>query len=313
MTDRSIVQQGALFALAFIALLLMTFFIPFISIITIFLLPIPFILLTYRYGWKVGGVVWIITTLVSIPLLTLYSLPLSIVMGLSGVIIGAAMHGQRHPYEVLARGTIGFAVTIALLYASTQLIFDVNWTQQAETLMEESLTSTTTMLEETGVDVAPEDLEIVRNSFYDLVYLIPTSIVLLGLGLAFIAQWLSYKWLNRSEQRKHRFPPFRYFTFPNSLIWIFLLGIIMSWIYTEPTDTMYLAATNLYALPGLLLVLQGMAFVFYYAHYKNWSNTLPVLVVVAFVLFPFIITFPLRILGIFDLGFRLRQRLTGNK
>ncbi|WP_306974016.1 YybS family protein [Alkalibacillus salilacus] len=312
MTDKRIIQHAATYGLTFLGLLMVTFFVPMISVLTIILLPIPMIIFSSKYGFKPALFLWLFVLAIGM-LLTWFTLPFVLIMGLGGLMIGVAINQNQHPYEVLAKGTIAFVVTLAVVYASTQLIFNMDWVGQFEASMEESIDTTVSTVEDIGVDVSSEDLEIVREGYQELIYLLPTLMVLVGLFLAFVSQWLSYKWMNRKEKRNYKFPPFRDFSFPTSIIWFFLLGIIMSWIYTDPADTMYLAATNLYALPGLLLVLQGLSFTFYYTHYKNWNKSIPIIVVIAFVLFPFLLVFPLRMIGIIDLGLQLRKRLEGNK
>ncbi|NIK11552.1 YybS family protein [Alkalibacillus almallahensis] len=312
MTDKQIIQHAATYGLTFLALLMVTFFVPMISILTILLLPIPMIIFASKYGFKPALILWLLVLAIGM-LLTWFTIPFALIMGLGGLMIGVAIYQDQHPYEVLAKGTITFVVTLAVVYASTQMIFNMDWVGQFEAAMEESIDTTVSTVEDTGFDVSSEDLEVVREGYQELIYLLPTMMVLIGLFLAFVSQWLSHKWMNRKEKGKYKFPPFRNFSLPTSIIWVFLLGIIMSWIYTDPADTMYLAATNLYALPGLLLVLQGLSFIFYYTHYKNWNKSIPIIAVIVFVLFPYLLVFPLRMIGIIDLGLHLRKRLEGNK
>ncbi|GAA0467831.1 YybS family protein [Alkalibacillus silvisoli] len=313
MNDRKIVKDGAILGAIFILLLIMTFFIPIISLISIFLLPVPLIIFAGRYGIKPSVIVLMILSLISVILLSIFSLPLTFVMGLGGLAIGLAIYSKKEAYETWAQGTFSFAIGIATVYVLTQFIFDVNWIHELNVLIEDSLESTMTLFEQVGVQVSQEEFEVLQQSINDLMYLIPTGMVLIGLTLAFVSQWVGYKVINRLDSTQFKFPPFREFRLPASIIWIFLLGIILTWIYTDPADTMYLAAANLYALPGVLLVLQGLSFVFYFTHYKNWSRALPVMTVIIFVLFPFLLIYPLRILGIIDLGFQLRDRLSGKK
>ncbi|WP_027964564.1 YybS family protein [Halalkalibacillus halophilus] len=305
------ITEGAALSAIYLVLMLMTFYLPVINIVTIFLLPVPFIIYTSRHSLQPALVMFGTALILSLIFLSIFSVPLTLLMGIGGIAIGMAIYKNRHAYEAWAQGTLGFAVGLAILYATTQFIFDINWTEEFRVVMEDSLASTVQMFEELGVGTSEEELEGIQATLEELIYLLPTIVVMIGLVFAFLSQWASYKILNRWKSENYFFPPFREFRLPTSIIWYFLVGIILTWIYTDPGETMYLIANNLYTLPGLLLVIQGLSFVFYFTHYKKWSKALPIVTVICFALFPFLLLYPLRILGIIDLGFQLRDRLNG--
>ncbi|MGM8215796.1 YybS family protein [Bacillaceae bacterium W0354] len=310
MNQSKAITEGAIFTGVYVALLLMTLFVPFISIFSIFLLPIPFVLYSYRYGIKNSGVMFIAALLVSMIVATIFSLPTTVLMGLGGIAIGWALYEGKETYETWARGALGFSLGLGFVYAITQFVFDVNWNEQFSTMIDESLESTVNFFSQFGQGLDDKQVELLNEQFHHLLYLIPTGIVLFGTLLAFLALWISYKLINRLENKNYKFPKFREFQLPTSLIWYFFAGIILSWIFTDPNETMYLVATNIYTLTGMLLVLQGLSFVFFYTHYKNWSKAIPIVLIVIFVLYPLLLLYPIRFLGIIDLGFQMRDRLT---
>ena len=70
--------------------------------------------------------------------------------------------------------------------------------------------------------------------------------------------------------------------------------------------------SNLSFILQMLMVLQGVAFVFYLTHVKGYPKAVPIIVIVLMFLLPFIL-YIVRILGIIDLGFDLRKRLGEKK
>jgi len=72
---------------------------------------------------------------------------------------------------------------------------------------------------------------------------------------------------------------------------------------------MEFGAQNLLMIVGIALMLQGFSFIFYFAHIKRIAKAVPILIVIATILFPGILLYFIRILGIIDIGFRLRGRL----
>ncbi|GEL76342.1 YybS family protein [Tenuibacillus multivorans] len=311
MNQTKAITEGAIFSAIYIVLLLLSFFIPILNIIITIALPLPFIIYTYRYGLKYSIVMFIVTAIVSSLFATVISLPVTILMGLGGMTIGFAMHRKRSSYEILAWGTVGYSVGLVIVHVIMQFLFQVNLVETIRQSMDESISMYVSMFESIGqTQIDDETIELLQEQMNQMIYKIPTWFVMTGLVFAWISQWLSYKVINRLEQTSLSFPPFREFTLPVSLIWYYLLGLILSLIYTNPGETMYLVADNLYSLAGLLLAIQGLSFVFYFTHYKNWTRFVPIIVIVLLVLQPLLVLYPLRILGIIDLGFQMRDRLS---
>src|SRR5699024_7315914 len=128
-----------------------------------------------------------------------------------------------------------------------------------------------------------------------------------ALLLAFITQWLSYKVINRTEQKELNFPPFRTLRLPVAMIWIYFVLIILTFFEFDQTSTIYSIVLNFHVLVGLFIALQGFSFIFYFAHYKKWPIAIPIVSVVVTILLPLLLLYLVRIIGIIDIGFRMRD------
>ncbi len=73
------------------------------------------------------------------------------------------------------------------------------------------------------------------------------------------------------------------------------------------------AVNNVLMLTGIFMALQGLSFIFYYAYVKNITKALPVMSVLLTIFVPFIFLHLVRLLGIIDIGFALRDRISGGK
>lgn len=309
MNQSRAVTEGAIFAGIYIVLLFITVFVPLLSIISIILLPIPFVIYTYRYGVKYASIMFIATLLITMIVATVFSLPTTILMGLGGMSLGWALNEGKGTYETWARGAIGFSLGLGFVYVITQFVFEINWTEEIREMIDNSLETSINLFTQFGYELDEASINLLTEQMQSYLYLIPTGIVIFGVLLAFLTLWISYKIINRLENKSYHFPKFRDFKLPNSLIWYYLAGIILVWIFTDPSETMYLVAINLYTLTGLLLVLQGISFMFFFTHYKKWSKAIPIILLVLLFLYPVFLLYPMRILGIIDLGFQLRERL----
>ncbi|WP_279401755.1 YybS family protein [Piscibacillus salipiscarius] len=289
-----------------------SFFVPVLSIFILFTLPIPFLIYTYKHELSHSVIMFVITMTISSIFLLYISLPLTLLMGLGGSAIGYGLKQKRKSYETLALGTLGYSVGIVLVYVLSQFFFQVNWSQEIQNAIDESLQTFTSFYDQVG-ELSEEDLELYREQMYLMIYKIPSMIVIAGLAFAWITQWLGHKIINKMEGDKLKFPPFREFSLPVSLIWYYFAGVILLLIFPSPEDSMFLVADNLTTLAGVLLALQGLSFIFFLVHVKKWPKVVPMIVVILFIIQPILLLYPLRILGIIDLGLQLRGRLTKKK
>ena len=315
MNQSKTLKEGAIFTAIYLVLILVTFFLPILAPIASFLLPIPFVISTSRQGMKPGVFMIVVTAILSTILFTLISLPFTLLMGIGGLLIGHAIFRKRSAYETLGYGILGFVGGLLISIACTQLIFDVNFQQEFEAIATEQMQTYTSFMEGMGLE-SDEDGEletILREQIQLFLNLIPAFIAISAVILAFLVQWISYKILNRKGKNNYRFPPFRNLKLPASIIWLYLIVIIVSFINLDPNGTMFIAIQNALIILEMLLVIQGFSFIFYFTHYKKWSKAVPIISIVLTIVFPIFLLYFVRILGIIDIGLNLRERLQKNK
>ncbi|WP_042147706.1 YybS family protein [Paucisalibacillus sp. EB02] len=302
--------DGALLSSIFIVLLLITVFVPVLSFFTMFLLAVPFVIFAAKYDWKPSLIMLFVVIVLSILFATILSLPLPILSGLGGIMIGSGIHRKKSPYETWARGTIGFATGILIIFVFAYVVLQINIIEEFNLIVNESLVMSKEMMMTFGMgEVSEEQFNLIEQQMNIYKQLIPVFIVFSSILLALINQWVSYKILNRIERKQLRFPKFRNLRFPTSIIWIHLFAIIGTLFQTETSGTFFIALQNIIMLTGLLMILQGFSFIFFYSHHKKLSKAIPIIAIVLAVLFAPILLPLVRILGIIDLGFGLRERM----
>ncbi|SFF65280.1 Uncharacterized conserved protein YybS, DUF2232 family [Halobacillus alkaliphilus] len=314
MNDTKRITEGALMTGVYLLLLLVIIFMPMvIAPVLLFTLPVPFIFYSYRHNWKAGALMFtaaLLFTLLFGPAFSMFTL----LAGVGGVFLGGALHNKQSSLEAWAFGSIGFSIGAASIYMISQLLFEVSWGEQIRSSMNEALTRTDTMLLRVlGGENTEEQLEPVREMIDFLPDIIPSILVMIGIAFAFISQWLTFKVINRVEQKKLRFPPFKEFKLPTAVLWYYFFALILTYFPTDEEGLLYLGSINVFTLAGSLLVLQGFSFIFYYAEVKKWSKAIPAVIAVICLLLPQILLYLVRILGIIDIGFSLRERIKGKK
>lgn len=311
MTNSNKITEGALLTSAYIILVLMTAFIPLLGTFTFFALPIPFILYTAKHNWQPALMMFIVATVLSLIFATLFSLPMTLLMALGGIMIGKAMYDKRSPYETWARGTVGFIIGLVIVFLIVEFLFQIDIFAEVDQVIAETISIMQSMSNQVGInneiDAQMELLEDQMHLFKDL---IPASMALVSILLAFIAQWLSYKIMNRVEQRSLYFPKFTSFNLPISVVWLYLVFLILSFFIEDDGSSLYIVVMNIVLLLMMLLAIQGFSFIFFYADYKKVSKAIPIIIVVITLLIPGIFLLIVRLLGVIDLAVGLKKHIT---
>ncbi|WP_217588450.1 YybS family protein [Lentibacillus saliphilus] len=308
------ITDGALMTVVFIVLLIMAIFVPVLNLFATFVLPVPFVLYAAKYDWKAVGIMFIVAHLLAILFGTFFSIPVAALAAFGGIMIGTAINKKLSPYETWASGTIGFIIGLVIAFVFSQVVLDVNWIAETDQMIDESLAMSEQIMTSVGLsDQATEQMAVAREMFESLTDYLPVALAVMAIFMAFVTQWFSYKVINRLETRKLRFPPFRSMRLPSSLIWVYFIALIAGLLVKDGDSFMLLATQNALLLTGLLMTLQGFSFIFFYAHNKKMSKAIPITIVVISLLMPFVMLYIIRIIGIIDIGFGLRDRLSNDQ
>lgn len=296
----------------FIVLLLAAIFIPLINLPALLVMPVPIILYWIRHDFKSGIYFSVIILLLSfIGTLAGFLMTLSVIIGAAAT--GYTLHHKQSTYEALLKGAAGYAIGFVLFMAGTQLVSGLNMIEEIQNSYQATLQSVQTDFNKVGVSVTDAQLDQINAMFDYIMVLIPTMIAVGSLLFAFVSQWLAQKVHNRQSKERILYPPFRRFNLPVVVLFIYFIGSFARWIDMDPNGWLYPIVTNVTELAGILLVLQGFSFYFYFAYHKNLPKVLPIIAVVISILFGTILLYLVRILGIIDIGFRLRERMGSKK
>ena len=297
--------DGALLTVIFVVLLLVNTIVPVLMVV----LAVPFIIFAAKYDWKPSLIMLGVATILSMLFATIYSLPIPILVGLGGIMIGTAIYRERSPYETWARGTLGFVAGILFFFLFAFIMMDVNVIEEFNAQIDQSLDMSKQLILDFGMgEVSEEEIGTVEQQVMLFKQLVPVMVVLASIFLALVNQWVSYKILNRIERKQLHFPKFRNLRLPTAIIWIYLLAMVGTLFQMDSSDTVYIALQNVIMLTEFLLILQGISFIFFYSHHKNISKAIPIITTVFVFLLPILLPL-VRIIGIIDLGFGLKDRM----
>ncbi|MBM7095385.1 YybS family protein [Bacillus sp. H-16] len=310
MNETSPIKEGALYIGIYLLLIMATLFVPVISLFTMFLLPVPFIIFAAKHGLRPA--IFLMT--VSFAVLLIIAYPLAIIFTITfastGVVIGELYRRKKTAFGVLLGGSLTFIAAIILNFIGSIVILDVHPIESVQDVLYESVETTESLLPMLGQD---DTFETAAGFIDGLTTVTPALFIILGISYAFTVQWIASFILRKRKVDVTRFPPLREWGFPKSFIWYYLIMyIFIYFVDMEEGSALYMAMYNLLPILELIMVIQGLACIFFFFHVKKIHKAVPVAILFLGILFPPLL-YLIRILGIIDLVFDLRKRMDTNR
>ncbi|MGG7621792.1 YybS family protein [Bacillus coreaensis] len=299
---------GALLLAIYAALLLLTTYMPLLGMVTNLFLGLPFILFAYKNDRKSMLVFFVASILLSLIVGTVFAIPVAITFGLTGLVMGDFIREKKSREAIYFGGSIAFLLTVVLTYAISVAFFQIDFIDETIAATKASIESSLSIMDSLGQTPNEKQMEELLAGIDAGRYLKPTLFVMAAFLAVFFIQLVSFPIAKRFQVEISTWKPFRYLQLPKSILWIYLFSIIASMIFNpEEGSFAFMAIVNIAFLLQWLMVLQGLAFIYYFSHVKKFPRAVPIMFTIGVLLFPQLL-YIVRILGIIDLGFDLRKR-----
>jgi uncharacterized protein YybS (DUF2232 family) len=138
---------------------------------------------------------------------------------------------------------------------------------------------------------------------------IPYVLIMTSFILAMITHALARPALSSLDVPVRKMKPAREWRLPRALIWYYLLAIVIEWI-AGSSDSSWIQMVSISMLPLIhaCFIIQTIGFVYFWTHSRKMSPVIALLLSLVVLVFQ-----PLRIIGIIDLAFPLREAITRSK
>lgn len=301
--------EGAILLAAFIVLLLLTIYVPVVGVVVNLFLPVPFILFAAKNDWKSVLVFIAASLLISFITGTLLALPLTLAYGTTGAVMGFMMQKQQSRTTILISSSFVFLVNLIGQYIVSVVFFHINFIDELFKTMQDSMKMSSDLLKNFGPQQESQKvLEQFTSALSLIKTLMPSLFVMVSFITTFIIQLLSLPILKRFGVKLENWKPFREISLPRSFLWYYLLTMLAAILLHPKAGTYgFNVLTNLTYILQLLMVFQGLTFIFFFFYSRGSSKSIPVIVAVLSFVMP-ILLYIVGILGIIDLGFGLRRR-----
>jgi uncharacterized protein YybS (DUF2232 family) len=303
--------EGAILLATFIVLLLTTIYLPVIGAFLNLALPIPFILFAAKNDWKSTVVFVTASMLISFITGAILTFPLVIPYAITGAAMGYFIQKNKSRTTILIACSLIFLINMIALYAVTVAFFHYNYIDEITKIMHNSLSQTSDLMKNLDPKQqaqAQQTIKKIKLTMDTFKRIVPSLFVLMSLSYVFVIQLVSLPVLKRSGINVGNWKPFREISLPKSLLWYYLIVVIAERVVHLPAGSYWSdALLNLSYILQILMLFQGLTFIYFYFHQRNASKSFPVLITVFMFLIPQLF-FVIVIIGIMDLGFGLRKR-----
>lgn len=289
-------------------LLLLSLIYP-LSIVTVFFMILPATILFATLNFRAFVLhvipVWLIAMIVH---------PVNLLLGIyfiiPAIVMGRAYKKKAPALRTLmaGAGTILAEMLLLLLIGTVFLHFDLSG------YVHEIVKMTMSPLKDVGGnnplinDMAwtPEDMQKVSDATMQM---IPFAMIISSFMMAVITHSLARPIIESIGFHVPKLKPAREWMLPKSLIWYYLIGVIVEIFAHNSSNSFWtMIAANLVPLLHICFMIQAIGFFYYLGYTRKWHPVVPLLFAIPILLFP-----PMRIIGILDLAFPLRQFMTKSK
>ncbi|MBV7505041.1 YybS family protein [Bacillus sp. sid0103] len=309
MKDVRKLTEGAVYLAAFAALLLLTIYVPILGSFLNLVLPLPFILFSFKNNLKLIAAYFLAAIFISFIAGSLMGVGLMLVYGSVGVVIGYMLQKGKSRTFILIASSLTFMVGLVITYAVMVAFLNMNIIHELTVALNESVKNSVEILRTMGKEDQISQLKEQNANVLKMIKtLAPSILILASILSAFVTQWLCFPIAKRFGVKVQPWGSLKNISLPKSLLWYYLIAIGANiLIHPDEGTYLYTVLINARYILEMFLVLQGLSFLFYFFDQRSVAKAIRVLVVILAFMIP-IFHYIIMILGITDIGFDFRKR-----
>jgi uncharacterized protein YybS (DUF2232 family) len=301
--NNRVLMEGALMLAFFTGLLLLTVYVPVLGLAVFFILPLPLMLFSSKHPLMNSLIVLLGSLVLGLLVGGPIALTLAFAIGTTAIVMGWCIKEKWDKLRIFMAATFTLLINIVLGYVLSIVFLNLNLIEDS---LEESKSTYYSLFEQVGQEPDQKLIESLESSINLIQTLTPTMFLGMAASSALLFIWINFPILKKLGIEVPVFKPFREWMLPKSILWYYLIVLVVSMIAQPEQGTyLYTAVMNVLYVLQTLMAVQGLSFLYFLGHLKGWSKGILVLITIISIPLLYLV----RILGIIDLGFNLRQRL----
>ena len=303
MKNTRLVTEGAILLAIYSVLILAYRYIPFLSLILAFIMPLPFILFSIKYTLKESFIICACALGLTVIITSVSLLPFTLMFSTVGILIGYLINKKRSKEEILLSSTFLYLIHTVLIYSLAKLFFHIDFVKAFTNSMNEAIKQSQSL----GLDSNNAKLDQFKMVIKLIPSMLPTLLLMYSFVLAFLTQVLTFPLIKRLGFKIPKFKPFRDFKLPLGFVWVFFAVFILSFFKFQPGSFFALAILNISYILEIALIIQGFAVIFNFCYSRQLSKAIPIVILIMCLLIPNAL-FIVSLIGIIGMGFNSRIR-----
>ncbi|MGG1688644.1 YybS family protein [Heyndrickxia ginsengihumi] len=307
MKKTRMLTEGAMLAAIFAVLMLVFLYVPIIGGVSMLFLILPFLIYGAKYPLKYSLLFFIVSIFVSLLFGTVTSIPITVIMGTTGLVIGYCIRLEKSKFITYIAASATFLIDTVVGILIAIKFFHINYLDEELTRLQQSINQSRNMMKAFGQQQAYDRLnEMSKTLIYMVHTLLPSLLLLESFFAIFILMLINYPIAKKFGIRVPKWKPFREFNLPKNFQWYFLTFLILSLFFGKYLHGfLSTALLNILFIFLILMILQGFSLICYYGYIKKWPKAILVFIVIITLIYSPLL-YAVIMLGIIDLGFNLR-------
>jgi uncharacterized protein YybS (DUF2232 family) len=289
-------------------LLLLSLTTPLLIITTLFMI-VPAVVLFTTLNTK-QFVLHVLPVLLIVGLITPIYVLIAVYFLIPALVMGRWYKKHASATSTVIAGTVTILAEFLLLLLLGTALFNFDLSTYVNDVLQmvnsplSELGTTNPLLTDLGF--SSEDVNKISHM---TIQMIPMTLIVSSFMIAVITHSIVRPILNSMNYAAPKMKPAREWRLPRAFIWYYLLGIVLQLFFSgSENNYMLMISANLLPLLRIGFMIQAIGFFFFLAHERKWNKMVAILLAIPVILLP-----PLRIIGIIDLAFPLREYVTKSK
>lgn len=235
-----------------------------------------------------------------------YTLILAAYFLVPGIVMGHMYKKRKPALQTILYGAGTLLGMLLVLLAGAKLLLGFNLSAYVSDFVHETFDPILAIAEMNPVLKEQWSPDLIFEISNQTVLMIPLGMTVSSLVLAVVTHAIVRPVLSSMGVAAPKLRPAREWRMPRALIFYYFIALILDMVTYNQTDGFWkAAAVNLLPLLQFCFVVQAVGFWFFLGHVKRWHRAISILMAIVTVIFP-----PMRIIGIIDLAFPLREFIT---
>jgi len=262
------VEGGILSAVA-ILFALISVYIPFIGAFVNLIWPVPIILLGVRHGYKWSLMATVVSgILIAILLHPLHAIGVAIGFGLTGIVLGHCFRKGYSPVTSVLLGSVASLISKIIVLSISAAVLGINPLADHSEAMAKAVEQAINLYRNFGLKEAElAQISESMNGMLSMMKLIlPAGFAMASVVDTYLNFLVARAVLRKLGHHIAAFPGFSVWSFSSKILYAFIISmLLMYWGKSREMDMVANAGLNLQVVSSMLLMIQGVSVVFFYA------------------------------------------------